>query len=167
MKFSTQEVMALPIEQAFDLLTEFSELEQAARRRGAQVQRLDALEGPCVGMQWVAAFVHRNRERRVEVLLTELTAPHAIGVDFTSQGIKGQSRVELLALSPHRTRVMVSLDMRPGTLAARVLLQSLKIAKARLTGQYKARVAQYLRELEHRSAQQSPGAGQSRPGSAG
>ncbi|GFE51144.1 DNA polymerase III subunit gamma/tau [Roseobacter cerasinus] len=157
MKFSTQEVMAVPIQQAFDLLTEFSELEQAARRRGAQIQRLDALDGPAVGMQWMAVFVHRNRGRRVEVLLTELIAPHVIGVDFTSQGIKGQSRVELLALSPQRTRVMVSLEMRPGTLAARLLLQSLKIAKARLTERYKARVAQYLKELELKAEWQRPG----------
>ena len=45
---------------------------------------------------------------------------------------------------------MVILDIKPLNLSARLLVQSLKLAKTSLTKKYKLRVAEFARTLEER-----------------
>lgn len=45
--------------------------------------------------------------------------------------------VGLVALLKTRTRILVSLDLRPTTLSSRLLVQSLKLAKDKLTNRLK------------------------------
>ena len=54
----------------------------------------------------------------------------------------------MIALSATRTRVLVSFDMRAKTLTARLLLQSLKLAKTKVTKRFKARVLDYAENVE-------------------
>ena len=56
MKFSTKEDIDAPIDAVFEMLCEFDQFERAAMRRGAEVQRVDQLAEPGVGMLWEAAF---------------------------------------------------------------------------------------------------------------
>ena len=53
-----------------------------------------------------------------------------------------------IALSRKRTRVIVGLDMRPRTLSARLLIQSLKFAKANLYSRFEARVGRFAKDIE-------------------
>ena len=53
MKFSTRTDIAAPVEFVFAQLSDFPGFEAAARRRGAEVTRLDTLAAPgrgCLGM---------------------------------------------------------------------------------------------------------------------
>ncbi|MCV3271724.1 SRPBCC family protein [Roseobacter sinensis] len=154
MKFSTQEVMEVPADAAFALLTDFALLEQAAVRRGADVRRLDSLAEPGVGQAWDVTFAVRGRPRQVALDVVIYRPPQELVIGFSSQGLEGETRLELTPLSPSRTRVMVSLEMRPATLPGRLLLQSLKLAKVRLAQRYKVRVGQHIEEMEqqHRGA---------------
>ena len=57
--------------------------------------------------------------------------------------------------SAHRGRSalpIVEIEMRPKTLAARVVIQSLRLAKASLSRKFKKRVAEFAAELERRNA---------------
>lgn len=56
--------------------------------------------------------------------------------------------VDLVALSRTRTRLFVSMELRPTTLSARLLLQSLRLAKGRLTGRLKTRMAEFGQRIE-------------------
>jgi hypothetical protein len=49
--------------------------------------------------------------------------------------------VDLLELGKRRTRLTVVTEIRPRTLAARLFLQSLKLARSRITRRYQARIA--------------------------
>ena len=57
---------------------------------------------------------------------------------------------ELVALSKNRTRIMLSFDIKPLNLSARLLVQSLKLAKTSLTKKFKLRAAEYAKTLEER-----------------
>ena len=59
---------------------------------------------------------------------------------------------ELVALSKNRTRVMMSVDIKPLNLSARLLVQSLKLAKTSLTKKFKLRVSEFAKTLEERHA---------------
>ena len=58
--------------------------------------------------------------------------------------------MQLTPLSPKRTRLGVEVDLKPKTLSARLLVQSLKLAKSNLTKRFKLKVADYAKTMETR-----------------
>lgn len=150
MKFSTREDIDAPIEQVFRELCDFDLFERQAIRRGADVERTDTLKTPGFGMTWKASFPLRGKRRDLELRMVRFDAPNEIGVDASSTGIDAQFAIELIALSRTRTRVTFGLELRPKNLSARLLIQSLKLAKGTLSKKFKLRVAEYARTLEDR-----------------
>lgn len=155
MKFTTREDVEAPIDRAFDMMCDFDGYERAAMRRGAEVRRTDSLSSPGVGMCWAAAFDMRGKRREVEIEMTCFDTPNELGVFTTTSGLEGTGKIELLALSRNRTRVSVEFEIKPTNLSARLLVQSLKLAKASLTKRFKLRAAQYAKGLEDRYKAQS------------
>ena len=51
---------------------------------------------------------------------------------FDSPSLEGTARAELVTLSARRTRMTIVAEVRPKTLAARLILQSMRLAKGRL-----------------------------------
>lgn len=153
MKFSTREDMDVPLDALFALLTDFDYFERAALRRGAEVQRDDAMRQPGPGMAWKARFQFRGRERRVRVELTQMQAPELLSYKGGSKALEGRMQIELLALSRKRSRMNIALEITPRTLAARLMVQSMKLARANLTRRFEQRIAGFARNLEERHGQ--------------
>lgn len=150
MKFSTKEDINAPIESVFEQLCEFEAFERSAMRRGAEVQRVDDLGKPGVGMMWDAAFEMRKKRRELRIEMVTFEDPTEMVLACQSKGISGTMSIDLIAMSKTRTRISVVLEMKPLNLSARLLIQSLKLAKASLTKKYKARVAEYAKGMEER-----------------
>jgi hypothetical protein len=147
MKFSTREDIEAPIDHVFAQISDFAGFERRALRQGADVRRLG--DGPSqVGTQWDVSFKLRGRDRQMQVTLSALEVPEMYQIDATSDGMNAETLVELVALSPRRTRLAVAIDLRPRSLTARVLLQSMKLAKTKLNKRFKARVLEYAEEIE-------------------
>ncbi|MBD3664719.1 SRPBCC family protein [Sulfitobacter sp. TSTF-M16] len=152
MKFSTREDIEAPVEAVFDMLCDFERFERSAMRRGAEVQRMDDLRVPGVGMTWRAAFNFRGKKRELELEMVTLDRPNEMVLESMSPGLIGQMSFEMMALARNRTRLLVQLELKPLTLSARLLVQSFKLAKTSLTRKYKARVADYAKGMEERYA---------------
>ena len=150
MKFSTKEDIEAPIDAVFDMLCEFDQFERAAMRRGAEVQRVDNLSSPATGMKWQAAFDMRGKRRNIEIDMAKFERPTEMKLATSSPGLTGDMIFELLALSRSRTRLIVTLEVKPQNLSARLLVQSLKLAKTSLTKKYKQRVGEYAKGMEER-----------------
>lgn len=150
MKFSTREDVEIPIDVAFEMLCDFDAFERAAMRRGADIQRKDALDEPGVGMQWQAKFEIRGKERDMLLQMTEFERPNVMGAFSKVSGLEVTGQLEFLALSRTRTRLSVMIDISPKTLSARLLVQSLKLAKTSLTKRFKQRVAEWGKGFEDR-----------------
>ncbi|MGJ8615436.1 MAG: SRPBCC family protein [Sulfitobacter sp.] len=150
MKFSTKEDIEAPIDAVFEMLCDFESFERSAMRRGAEVQRVDALTTPGVGMMWNAVFEMRGKRRELQIEMVTFDRPNDIVIESTSPGLIGKMEFELMALSRSRTRVNVALEVKPLTLSARLLVQSMKLAKGSLTRKYKLRVAEYAKGMEER-----------------
>lgn len=119
-------------------------------RRGAEVARLDPSETPTVGATWDIRFVLRGRKRRLMTRLAEYDAPDLLRFEARSDAFEGGLKVELLALSRRRTRIGVTLDLKPRTIPARLLIQSARLTRNRLDRRYKKRVAAFMAEIEMR-----------------
>lgn len=150
MKFSTREDINAPIDRVFQALTDFEGFERSAMRRGADVQRTDRLAAPGVGMTWDVGFRMRGRQRHLALEMGRFDVPNEMIIVAKSTGLNGMFAIELMALSRHRTRMTVGLELSPVNLSARLLVQSLKLAKASLTKRFKLRVAEYVRTMEDR-----------------
>ncbi len=155
MKFSTTEDIAAPAEAVFDAFCDFASFERAAMRRGADVRRVDQMAAPGVGMAWHAAFDMRGKRRQIEVEMVTFDRPDEIALETTSPGMKGMSSFEILAMGPNRTRLRVEFDLRPLNLSARLLVQSLRLAKSGLNKKFKRRVSEFGRKVEDDHAQRA------------
>lgn len=150
MKFTAREDIEAPIEYVFSQVSDFSALERSALRRGADVQRLDELEEPGEGMSWQANFTLRGKERELKFQLSKYDPPQGMVLTSLSPNMGGTMVVDLVALSRGRTRLSVALEMQPKNLSARLLVQSMKLAKSNLNKRFRNRLATYATDLEER-----------------
>ncbi|GHD98655.1 hypothetical protein U879_14260 [Defluviimonas sp. 20V17] len=150
MQFSTREEIEAPIGFVFEQLTNFDRHQRAALSRGVEVERIDRRTSRGAGMSWRCLFMLRGKPRRLEITLQQFEPTTVLVFDGESQNLSGALTVELTEVSPRRTRVLVKLDVRPLTLAARVVLQSLKLAKARTRARFSNRVRNQAGEIERR-----------------
>ena len=87
MEFTSRDDIDVPIDQAFEMLTDFEQFERAALRRGAEVTRLDDLARPGVGARWQASFSFRGKPREMTIAITEYDRPNEIRLAAAVAGI--------------------------------------------------------------------------------
>lgn len=148
MKFSTREDIEAPIEVVFEVVSNFEAFELRALRRGADVDRLDKFDDICVGATWEVAFTFRHRDRTATAEVTRFEAPNGLSVASKSGGLEADLTVDLVQLSPKRTRLSVSVELAPQTLSARLLVQSLKLARSNLNKRFTLAVADFAQTIE-------------------
>lgn len=151
MKFSTKEDIEASIEFVFDRCADHKSFERAAMRRGVDVVRT-AGDGPIAkGSSWDVEFEFRGKSRKATIQITHVDMPNSINVYFESGGIEGDCEIELVALSPNRTRMGAEFELKPRTLAARLMLQSMKLARQNLIKRFKTRVADFAEDIEEKA----------------
>lgn len=123
-------------------------------RRGADIHRTDKLRSPAPGMTWQARFAWRGRERQLQVKLSDLVPQTGMGVAFDGPSVNGTLSIELVELSARRTRMLMHVEAKPRTLAARLFMQSLRLAKRRVQKRYDSRLQSIAQDIEQRFAGQ-------------
>ena len=137
-----------PADFVFAQITDFDGLSRQAMRKGAQVERLDQPGPVDVGMTWKARFNYRGRDREMTSVVTEFDRPAGFVVTSQVGGIDSVLVVELVALSPGQTRVAMAVEMAATTMTARLLLQSLKLARATLAQRLADRMTRFGKDVE-------------------
>lgn len=153
MEFSTKEDIEAPIDRVFAAISDFDMIERSVLRRGVEVRRTDRRDGPGEGMTWDAAFKFRGKMREAKVVLTRYDPPNAMVFHTVSGGLETHTVVDCVALSRSRTRISMEVALQPKTLSARLLVQSLKLAKGSITKKFRVRAADYAKDLEDRLKQ--------------
>lgn len=150
MKLSSKEDVDAPIADVFAALSDFSSFERSAIRRGVEVQRHGDASTPPVDLSWNVSINFRGKPRQMKLKMATYEPSTLIGLSGESDGLMGDSKIELVALSPRRTRISVSVEMKPKTLSGRLLLQSFKLAKSKINNRFKLRVAEFAKLTEDR-----------------
>lgn len=148
MKFATHEDIGLPLDAVFAAVGDFASFERMAMRRGAEVSRLGDHRQPGVGQSWHVRFPYRGRSRELVSEITLYEPPHRISSLGGIGGIDCILDVELIELSSARTRLRVDLKLKPQTLGARLMVQSLKVTRSTLAKGFKSRVHKFARRLD-------------------
>ena len=150
MEFSSHEDIEAPIDFVFAQVSDFPSLERSALRRGADVQRTDDLTANGPGMTWSASYKFRGKQRKTQLELLHYDPPNGMSFVTRSNAFTGDADVDLVALSRTRTRLTLSFELKPQSLSARLLVQSLKLARGSLSRKMDARVRAFARDLEER-----------------
>jgi hypothetical protein len=132
MKLTTRQDIEAPLDFVYARLQDFDQFERKAMRRGAEVERTDRQRHNGVGAAWRVRFVFRGRPRLVEGRFIEADVPNHLAWALTSGAMDGTLTADLVALSAKRTRLILQMDIRPKTLAAKLLVQSMRLAKGRV-----------------------------------
>jgi len=150
MQLTAKEDIEAPVEFVTSVLTDFEMWERAAMRRGADVDRLDTLRKPGAGMEWKIGFDYRGKKRKVDLKLMTLIPDQSLVFDCMAGPAEAILSIEMAEMGPRRTRVVVNLDIKPRTLAARLFLQSMRLAKAKVTRRFALRLSQTGADIEDR-----------------
>lgn len=142
MKLTGKTDIEAPIDFVYRTLNDHAAWEAGARQRGVEVDRPAdmPLAGPGAG--WRIRLPYRGKVRKVLVRLDGMTPDARIDYTLDGQALGGTVLVELSRLSPKRTRLRLSLVVRPKTLAARLFLNTLRLAKGRVTARLEQRLGQ-------------------------
>lgn len=151
MELSTREDIEAPLDQVFGLAANFERIERQVMRHGIEVTRLSP-EGatPEQGLSWRASFRYRGKSRDAEVALTRFDPPDTMVYTTTSGGLEAVTTLDFTALSRSRTRVGMTIDLQPRTLSARLLVQSLKLARGSIEKRFRIKIAEYASDIETR-----------------
>lgn len=150
MKFTTKEDIDCPIAHVFAQAADFTGFERQALRRGADVRKTDQNVQHGLGSSWDVIFKFRGKDRHLKALITGWEPPHGYIVTSLTNGIEGTLQVELVPLSRNRTRLSVSIELKPQTLGARIMVQSLKLARTTLQRRFALRVSDYASDIVER-----------------
>ena len=124
-------------------------MEEAARRRGAQVTRT-AGEGMAPGASWRAGFEFRGARREADLVLTGIEPPREMRLAGDAGGLKGDGTVRVEPEGPEACRLRVVVELAGAGLMGRALLQSLKLARGRLDERFERRVGEIAARLGER-----------------
>ncbi len=150
MKFTAREDIEATMEQVFADISDFDGHERSALRRGIEVSSYSVDHNGAACPAWDVGFRYRGKPRVAKVILATCDAPNLMNATFNVGGLDGTAVVELMALSRTRTRMSIVVEVAPKTLSAKLLVQSMKLAKTGLTQRFKQRVGKMAQEIEDR-----------------
>jgi len=148
MKLSTREDIEASLDTVYKAVTDFDGFERRLLRRGVDVARDERFPVDAPGARWAAQFVWRGRPQNLEAELVSIDDRQGYAIEGKVSGVVCMSVVDLVPLSKSRTRMFVSIDLRPTTLSSRLFVHSLKLAKGTISRRFKSRVSQFAAEIQ-------------------
>lgn len=149
MKFNFSEVVEVPASYLFQQVGDFTRAEQAAQRRGIRVQRTDSGQAAAgAGTSWDVVVRIRRRPRDLKLDVLAYDPPDGFTLQITSQVFVSEVRIDCVALSRSRSRLLVVNETRPLNLRGRLLIQSLKLARGRIKARGEKALADYAHRVE-------------------
>ncbi|WP_438974861.1 SRPBCC family protein [Roseicyclus sp.] len=132
MKFKVSEDVDAPQEMVWARFTDFSGFEEDARGRGAILNRVGNWTQTVQGVEWRGEVTVRGKSRPITAKVTQLVPQEICIVDSRIGGMNCHQEIIFVPLSTTVTRVALMLDLSADTLTARLLLQTMKLARGRV-----------------------------------
>lgn len=148
MRLASKQDVEAPINAVFARVSDFDSFTRQAMRRGAEVRRKPPESPVGLGAAWQINLAWRGRERHFEPEVTIWEPPSGFCLHSVSGGMVVDCRVDLVALTPARTRLTLSFDAQGKSLTARLLLQSLRLTRSNLTKRLDLRLAEFCTGID-------------------
>ncbi|WP_420395944.1 hypothetical protein [Nioella sp.] len=148
MIFETREDVDVPRDFAFSRFADFTRYEASARQYGADIRRVNGFTEIAEGCSWRGSAVVRGKARGVEAVITRLNRPDHAQMKTTVGGMTVDVDLYFEDLGPEKTQVRVTAHLKATTLAARLILQTVKLARRQIQGKIDSRIVALANEYE-------------------
>jgi uncharacterized protein YndB with AHSA1/START domain len=150
MKLTAKIDLEVPAAFVFDTLTDNASWEREAIRNGVEVSRPPGAPDRGLGAAWQMRGHYKGKPRKVLIVIEELVQDQRIGLSLDSPSIDGTARLEVMVLSPRRSRLRVDLEIKPKTLAARLFVNTMRLAKGRVQARFEKGLGQLGSRIKDR-----------------
>jgi len=120
MKLTAKTDLEVPASAVFAALVDHPAWEREAIRNGVEIERPAGTPSTGVGAEWRIRGHFRGKPRKVQVKIEDMTPDQRLALGLDSPSIEGTTRLEVMVLSPRRSRLRVDPEVKPKTLAARL-----------------------------------------------
>lgn len=148
MQISHTEELDAPIGHVFAACTDFADFKRRAEARGARITRKDDLEAAGVGLSWTVATKLHGRDRLIEVEVVAFEPPETMTLRSRAGGVDGLAVLDLREIRGGRTQLGLAIDLKAESFPARLVLQTVKLARARLKRQMRQRLSAFAQRVE-------------------
>lgn len=148
MKFTSRVEIDAPAQAVFDELCDYESIDKLARKRAISLKRTDKLTQPGVGMSWTSQFQFRGRVRDMDLRITRHEPPDTLEYIGQTQGFEVACLMQIVSLARSRSRLIVTIEIRPKSLGARLLVQSARLGKSGLDRRFEDRVRRFGEKLD-------------------
>lgn len=150
MRFTGKTEINAPLNASFAAIADFEAYERHAKRSGAEVERVDALNRPGPGMMWAIRMELRGKLQKIEIELADYDPPNKLIFTGGTDSFDAEVLLELITLSARETRATITIDLKPKSLAARLILQSARLTKGSINKRIRKRLNRFAEEIEGR-----------------
>ena len=148
MKFKVSEDVDAPQAMVWARFTDFSGFEEDARGRGATVTRVGNWTATAEGVEWRGEVTIRGKNRTISAKVTRLSPDDLCVIESRIGGMDCYYEMSFIPLSTEVTRVALVLNLSADTLTARLLLQTLKLARGRVLQRLQGMIARQGNAVE-------------------
>jgi hypothetical protein len=148
MKLTAKSDLEAPAAFVYARLADHPAWEREALRRGAEIERPADMPQSGEGAGWRVRAPFRGKIRKILLTIELMVPDQLIRLGIDGQSMEGDAMVEITALSARRTRMKVTLEIKPKTLAARLFLNTLRLARTRVQARLDKRMGQLAARIE-------------------
>lgn len=132
MKFKVSEDIDAPIQLVWARFTDFSVFENEAQGRGADLVRVGDWPEAAPGVKWRGEVPVRGKSRVIAAEIATFVPEETCLVESQIGGMECAYEMTFVPLSPEVTRVSTVMELSANTLSARLLLQTMKLARGKV-----------------------------------
>ncbi len=156
MKLTAKSDIEAPLDYLYASIADTPGWEREAVRRGIEIERPGDMPLTGVGAGWLIRVPFRGRVRSFQLRIDSLVHDQSMAFSFQGQAMTGTALAETKSLSARRSRLRVTLEVKPKTLAARLFLNTLRLARRQVEARFEKRLGQFTARIEERYAREKP-----------
>ncbi len=132
MIFVAQDEVHVPQDYAFSHFSDFISYEATALSYGADIRRVDGFQQVSQGVAWRGTVPIRGKTVGVEAKVTNFDPSRQSQMVTQAGGMTVTVDLSFEEMEPEKTRVTARAELRANTLAARLIVQSVRLARGSL-----------------------------------
>jgi uncharacterized membrane protein len=132
LKFKVADDVEAPVDWVWEGFTDFAAIEADIRARDTELSRVGDWKEAALGVAWRGSVPVRGKVRTIDARIAAFAPEERLLVESRIGGMACTYEVTFAPLTGGSTRVSVVLELKASTLSARLLLQTLKIARRKV-----------------------------------
>jgi Polyketide cyclase / dehydrase and lipid transport len=150
MKLTAKTDLEVPAAFVYAVLTDHLGWEREAVRNGVEIERPAGTPQTGIGAEWRVRAHFRGKARKLLIRIDEMSPDQRLGFHIDSPSVEGTAQLEVMLLSPRRSRMRLDVEFKPKTLAARLFINTLRLAKGRVQARFEKRIGQLGERIKER-----------------